>query len=113
MKKSSCCVAIFTDHALATSAVAELQSLNMGSDVVSLIGNNIQQGKVGTAGLSSLHEDLLLLGVQESNIYCYQCLIHGGSFLVVVSGNYEQVEKACSHLEKNSHADTALHLNSP
>lgn len=113
MKKSSCCIAIYPDHAQAALAMAELKSIKIDSDFVSLVARDVQQGQVGTAGLSSLHDELLSLGVQESNIYCYLCLIHGGSALLIVSGNHQQVEYACNYLEKRSSADTALHLNSP
>lgn len=113
MNKSSCCIAVFPDYTAAVEAIDRLVASSMDKNLISLVGKDVQHGKVGLNGLSSLNDDLLQLGVQEATLHCYQCMIHGGSFLVVVSGNYEQVENACEHLEKNTQADVALHLNAP
>jgi len=111
MNKSSCCIAVFSDHTAAVEAIERLEAGPLDKDLISLVGKNVQYGKVGMNGLSSLNEDLLQLGVQEATLHCYQCMVHGGSFLVIVSGNYQQVEDACEHLEKHTQADVALHLN--
>ncbi|BAO44676.1 hypothetical protein TBH_C1759 [Thiolapillus brandeum] len=113
MKKSNCCIAIFPDHAGAVEAIDELKKHHMDDNVISLVGKDVQYGKVGVNGLSSLNEDLTRLGVQEATLYCYQCMVHNGSFLVIVTGNHDQVEAACDQLEKHAQADVALHFNAP
>ncbi|WP_456447056.1 hypothetical protein [Thiolapillus sp.] len=113
MKKSNCCIAIFPDHASAVKAVDQLRKNHIDNSLISLVGKEKQFGTVGINGLSMLNEDLTQLGVQEGTLYCYQCMVHSGSFLVVVSGSPGQVESACDQLEKFDQADVALHFNTP
>ena len=112
MEKGSSCIAIFTDYTDAKNAVYRLFSFNVDENCVSLVGKDLQQGKVSAGGLEDLDDDLYQLGVQESSLYCYKCLVHSGSFLVIVSGDYEVVEQACNQLEKNKKADVSIHFNS-
>jgi len=112
MEKGSSCIAIFTDYADAKSAVHRLFSFNVDENRISLVGKDLRQGKVAADGLVNLDDDLYQLGVQESSLYCYKCLVHSGSFLVIVSGDYEEVERAWNQLEKYKKADVSIHFNS-
>ena len=112
MEKVSSCIAIFTEHTDAEDAVHQLLSFDVNEDQILLVSKDRQQGRVPTKGLLNLDDDLYQLGVQESSLYCYKCLVHSGSFLVIVSGNYEEVERACNQLEKNKKADVSIHFNS-
>ena len=113
MKKSNCCIAIFPDHASAVGAVDQLRRNHVENSLISLVGKEDQFGAVGIKGLSMLYEDLTQLGVPEGTLYCYQCMVHNGSFLVVVTGDPGQVESACDLLERHAKADVALHFNTP
>ncbi|RUM92610.1 MAG: hypothetical protein DSZ28_09420 [Thiothrix sp.] len=112
MEKGSSCIAIFSEYTDAKDTVNRLASFNVDENRISLVGRDLQQGKVAAGGIGTLDDDLNQLGVQEGSLYCYQCLVHGGSFLVIVSGDYEEVERACRQLEKHEKADVSIHFNS-
>ena len=112
MGKGSSCIAIFSEYTDAVDAVNRLASLNVDENRISLVGKDKQQGEVAAGGMVNLDDDLNQLGVQEGNLYCYKYLVHSGSFLVIVSGDYDEVERACNQLEKNKKADVSIHFNS-
>jgi hypothetical protein len=112
MEKSSSCIAVFSNHSDAASAIEKLAATGMERKSISLVSKDIQEGQIGTDGLASLDEDLKNIGVQEGNVHCYKCMIHGGSFLVVVSGDYTQVERACNHFERHEEQpEISIHFN--
>lgn len=111
MEKVSSCIAVFTEHTDAEDAVRQLLSFDVNEDQILLVSKDQQQGGVATKGLLNLDDDLYKLGVRESSLYCYKCLVHNGSFLVIVSGNYEEVERACNQLEKQKKADVSIHFD--
>jgi tRNA A58 N-methylase Trm61 len=111
MNKTSSCIAVFRNYADAVSAINGLKAVDVDQQLISLVGKDIQEGKVAEKGLSSLDSDLILLGVQEANLHCYNCMIHAGSFMVIVMGDYTQVEQAANHLEKYAQADVSIHFN--
>lgn len=113
MEKASSCIAVFTKYSDAREAVENLLDANVDRSRISLVGKDAQEGRVAAEGISALDDDLYRLGVQEANFHCYKCLILGGSYLVIVSGDYEEVEQACSHLEKHEQAEVSVHFNAP
>lgn len=112
MKKGSSCIAVFSKHADATNVVNKLVAAGVAETAISLVCKESQQGEVASVGLSSLDDDLLQLGVLESSLHCYKCMLHGGSCLLIVSGNYQQIEHACKLLEQHEQADVSMHYNS-
>ncbi len=111
IKQASSCIAVFARYEDAKQAIERLLDVGVDPQSISLIGEHVQEGLVAAQGLQMLDDELPLLGVQEANLHCYKCLIYGGSFLVIVSGNHAQVDHACTHLEKNKIADVSLHFN--
>ncbi len=111
LEQTSSCVAVFSNYDDAKRAIAHMVDAGIESRRISLVGEQTQEGLVARGGMDRLDEDLTALGVQEANLHCYKCLIYGGSWLVIVSGNHEQVDFACEHLEKHTSADVSLHFN--
>lgn len=111
MKKNSSCIAVFSRYKDAIDARRQLLASSVEKKHISLIGKDCQEGYLITEGLENLDDELHQLGVQEGNLYCYKCLIHSGSYLLIVSGNYEEVEYACKHLEQHEKADVSIHFN--
>ena len=111
MRKGSSCIAVFFRYEDARDAIQQLLAANVDKRNISLVGKKLQQGRVAADGLASLDNDLYQLGVQEGNLHCYKCLIHGGSFLVIVNGNYAEVEHVCRQLEQHEKADVSIHFN--
>jgi len=113
IQQASSCIAVFIRYRDAKQAIDRLLDVGVDAKSISLIGEHVQEGLVAAQGLKMLDDELPLLGVQEANLHCYKCLVFGGFFLVIVSGNHTQVDHACSHLEKTKHADVSLHFNAP
>lgn len=111
MKKESSCVAVFFEIMDARNAIQQLLTTNVNEKCISLIGETIQQGKVAVDGLSFLDNDLLQLGIHKANLYCYKSLVYSGAYLVIVNGNYNEVEHAYSQLEQYTQAEVAIHFN--
>ncbi|MBL1320935.1 MAG: hypothetical protein COA63_007735 [Methylophaga sp.] len=111
MKKESSCVAVFIEITDAQSAIQNLLTTHVNEDCISLVGETIQQGKVAADGLSFLDNDLLQLGIHKANLYCYKSLVYSGAYLVIVNGDYKEVEHAYSQLEQYEQADVAIHFN--
>ena len=111
MKKESSCVAVFIEITDAQNAIQQLLTTSVSEEHISLVGETIQQGKVAVDGLGFLDNDLLQLGVHKANLYCYKSLVYSGAYLVIVNGNYLEVEEAYSQLEKHEQADVAIHFN--
>lgn len=111
MNKTSSCIAVFTNYADAVSAINGLKAADVGQHSISLVGKDIQEGKVAEKGLGSLDSDLTQLGVQEENLHCYYCMVYAGFFLVIIRGDDTQVEQAANHLEKYAQADVSVHFN--
>lgn len=111
MEKASSCIAVFPTHSEAANAIDKLLAAGMNRELISLVGRDIQEGQISTSGLSSLDEDLKKIGVQEGNVHCYKCMIHGGLFLVIVAGNYTEVEQAYNHFDQHENAEVSLHFN--
>jgi len=110
-KRRSSCIAVFSRYADATDAMQQLLASSMDKKHISLVGKDCQEGQLIAEGLDNLDDEFHQLGVQEGNLYCYKCLLHGGSFLLIVSGNYEEVELACKHLEQHEKAEVSIHFN--
>ncbi|WP_456417452.1 hypothetical protein [Thiolapillus sp.] len=113
MEKASSCIAVFTKYSDAGEAVEMLVGAGMEPGRISLLGKYTQEGKVAAKGTSALDDDLRQLGVQEENLHCYKCLISGGAYLVVVSGDYQEVDWACGFLEQQGRAEVSVHFNAP
>jgi len=111
MNKRSSCIAIFPKYADANKALQQLLAANVSENHISLLGKDFQQGAVAAGGLSDLDDELYQLGVQEGNLYCYKCLLHGGSFLLIVSGNYEEMECVFKQLVQHENAEVSIHFN--
>jgi len=111
MRKDSSCVAVFIEITDAQNAIQQLLTANVNEDRISLIGETIQQGKVAADGLSFLDNDLLQLGIHKANLYCYKSLVYSGAYLVIVNGDYKEVEHAYNQLEQDEQADVAIHFN--
>ncbi len=112
MKKASSCIAVFSRYADGKNAAGELIAASVDRAAISLVDKELQQGKVANSGLGSLDDDLLQLGVLKSSLYCYKCMLYAGSCLLIVSGNYQQIEHACALLEQYQQADVSMHYNS-
>ncbi len=111
MNKKSSCVAVFSEIADANVAIQQLLAAGINKDLISLIGETIQQGKIAVKGIKYFDNELLQIGIHKANLYCYKSLIYSGSYLVIVSGNYKEVEYACNQLELCEQADVAIHFN--
>jgi hypothetical protein len=111
MKKESSCVAVFVEITDAQNAIQQLLTINVNKDRISLIGETIHQGKVAVDGLVFLDNDLLQLGIHKANLYCYKSLVYSGAYLVIVNGDYKEVEHAYNQLEQHQQADVAIHFN--
>lgn len=104
-------MAVFIEIRDARNAIQQLLTTNINEKCISLIGETIQQGNVAADGLGLLDNDLLQLGIHKANLYCYKSLIYSGAYLVIVNGNYKEVEYAYSQLEQDQQADVAIHFN--
>ncbi len=113
MDRTSSCIAVFNDYREAKEAVGKLLELGVPAADITLLGETVQEGSVAAQGLHTLDDDLASLGVQDANVHCYKCLIYGGSYLVIVSGDHRQVDRVCQHLEQHTEADVSLHFNAP
>ena len=111
MEKASSCIIVLPQYSDAIEARNLLLEAGVEPDRVSIVGKGQNEGEVASLELDQFDEDLKQLGVQEANLYCYKCSLHAGSVLVVVSGDYVEIEKACGLVEHLKHADIALHFN--
>jgi len=111
MKKHSSCIAVFSRYIDATDAMRQLLASSVDKKHISLVGKDCQKGQLIAEGLDNLDDELHQLGVQEDNLYCYRCLIHSGLFLVIVSGNYEEMERVFKQLEQHEKAEVSIHFN--
>ncbi|WP_456378646.1 hypothetical protein [Thiolapillus sp.] len=113
MEKASSCIAVFTEYSDAREAIERLVDASVDHSRISLVGKDVQEGKVAADGVSALDDDLRQLGVQEANLHCYKCLMLGGAYLVIVSGGYGEVDRACDFLEMHKQAEVSVHFNAP
>jgi hypothetical protein len=113
MEKASSCIVVFPQYADAVEARALLLGNGISPDRISIIGRDRQEGDVAAMDADVFDDDLMRLGVQEANLYCYKCSLHAGAVLLIVSGNYAEIEEACELLEHLEAADVTLHFNNP
>lgn len=112
--RNSSCVAVFTDIEHAIQALDLLNEYSFDSEQIELLGKKIEPDANHSIPYSintQWPEALDGNGIPESQLHCYQCLIHGGSYLVIVSGSYDFIENACGLLEQLKEATVAIHLN--
>ncbi len=112
MNKGSSCIAIISRYADASIAADKLVVAGVDEDTVSLVGIDSQQGEVARSGLGCLDDDLSLLGVLKTSICHYKCLLEAGFCLLIVRGNHQQIEHACTLLEQHDQMDVSMHFNS-
>ncbi len=113
MEKASSCIAVFMKYSDAREAIEKIVDAGVDHSRISLVGEEIQEGKVAADGASALDDDLRQLGVQEENLHCYKHLMLGGAYLVVVSGDYVEVSRAFDFLERYNQAEVFVHFNAP
>ena len=111
MKKHSSCIAVFSRYKDAIDAMRHLLASDVDKKHISLVGKDCQEGQLIAEGLENLDDEFHQLGVQEGSLYCYKCLIHSGLFLVIVSGDYKEMERVFKQLEKHEEAEVSIHFN--
>ena len=111
MEKASSCIIVLPQYSDALKVRDMLVEAGFDKQQISIIGKGRNEGEVAALELDKFDEDLRQLGVQDVNLYCYKCSLHAGSVLVVISGDYAGIEKACNVVEHLEQADVALHFN--
>ncbi len=112
MDKVSSCIAVFPNDAEARQARQYLLETGFDSRQIKILGRPAQNAGQGSASVETMDEEFHRIGVQQGTLYCYKCLLYGGSSLLIVSGDYATVERACNLLEPLEQAEVALHFNS-
>jgi len=108
----SSCIATFSSHPRAKKAMQHLLKTGVDKAHISLLGLDTQQGKIGRDGLDDLEDEFKSVGIPKAQFHCYQCMIHGGSYLLVVTGDHTAIEHACGLLEKMERVDdVSIHFN--
>ena len=106
-QKASSCIGVFDTEADAIKARQTLLDAGIDESRITLFNGPPQPSEDSRP----LSEALEQLGVHEGSAHCYLCLLHNGANLVVVSGSYEEIERAFGVLDAHPDADVALHFN--
>ena len=107
----SSCIAVFNHYAQAEKGVQSLLKAGVEKTHISIVGIDVQQGEIGKNGVDK-RESFTLAGVPKAQFYCYQCLIHSGSYLLIVTGDHTTIEDACELLEKMEKVnDVSIHFS--
>ncbi len=107
MDKQSSCIAIFSNQSEANKALQQLVETRIDKKNILLLDKDFKQG----SSVGDIHQFFKRIGVPEDTTHCYLCLLKGGSLLLIVSGNYQDIEFAYEQLDKNTAATPSIHFN--
>lgn len=110
MKYSSSCVAVFDCYDDTLSVATALLEQEISSDHISLVDKTRSAGPLTTSA-APLADYLSSNGVPELYVESYLSIVQSGASLLIVVGNYHQIEQASELIDLPESAFLSLHFN--